>query len=875
MTLSRFGPEHETQARQVTELLQSIAGEVDVAMDPHRIALRALHVDPMGCVKVPYDKEAFRVWTDLHRRDPGDLLTLHHLAILHHARAFDLEAGKEPAKANADWEEALKLWHGLWKADAFWARIADRASRGAKRDPVDRLREQLPEILLQVHYDIAFDGATKNFRAQYHVAAARSSPFPEEALAKVRKCTYARVTALVPPNVWSPDELNPDVIDVGLKAIRAYLEKDPGYVPALEDALRLEVRLLRAWYTDLQALGEEPSPKRTSLLETMQHAAQAWRPYLDQLVPQAGSLDDDVRQKLSLWYRVVGDVFCALEGLQDALHFYEQGARGGIAGDPDTKRCEKAIGEVHARLAREAVVAKAPGARARCDAVRSRKGLSLHAHFVLANAYGLLEDFAAAKEVCHAGLRLAPDEAVADPREVQAFEEGRSLLQQTLVQLEVQELIHEAGEHMNAQRFGEALKLLDRAAPKGTAGGTVFFLRAQCLAALDEFEKARRDLAAFRREAGQDAAARKAGDDLEGSIRTAEDLTRRFGTGPAARLRGESVDAYNAGRHEEAARLLRKAIEASAKPGLPHGAPALKEDLALVLTDAAMNVLSDAGAHPSLEALRRAKAMLDEAAQAAPKAQRVVEAADLRKGVAARIEGIAVHGNARAHGLRQNAVEAFTAQRFEEAIRLLREALEASKPEMPGGAPALKKDLSMVLAGAAVSAVNALGDAPSAAALARARRMLEEAVSLDGANQGARDNLAALTNLERGSEVIRAHGNARAHDLQQQAVQVFNGGDAEAAIRLLREAIDASKSSVPGGAPALKKELSMVLAGAAVEEVNEAGPRGDMAALVKALARLQEAVQLDPQNQHARQNLEILKQMLGFGGGPLGRSWSD
>src|SRR5882757_4834378 len=104
LKIAPFGPAQVQVARQIDELLGLIAGELDAVIDPHELALRQLGIDASGWTKFPYQPEAFKIWDEILRRTPDDVETLHHLAIMHHARAFDLEIGTEPSKSNADWE---------------------------------------------------------------------------------------------------------------------------------------------------------------------------------------------------------------------------------------------------------------------------------------------------------------------------------------------------------------------------------------------------------------------------------------------------------------------------------------------------------------------------------------------------------------------------------------------------------------------------------------------------------------------------------------------------------------------------------------------------------------------------------------------------
>ena len=110
------------------------------------------------------------------------------------------------------------------------------------------------------------------------------SPFAKEACEAVRHNTYAKFIRQIAANVWQVDMLDPEVLKQGTDRIQAYLEIDPGCIPALEDALRLQLRMLQAWYQDLRALSGSQTSERMSLLQKLHEAADYWQPYLDQLI---------------------------------------------------------------------------------------------------------------------------------------------------------------------------------------------------------------------------------------------------------------------------------------------------------------------------------------------------------------------------------------------------------------------------------------------------------------------------------------------------------------------------------------------------------------------------------------------------------------
>src|SRR5207253_3008492 len=121
---------------------------------PERLALSDLGLTKDGAVITPYNDQAFQVWYDDLRSAPGNLRTLHHVAIMHHARAIDREKSNTPQQSDEDWQKALEYWHRLWSADEFWARVAEIACKnGSQKDKraVVELRERFPVLLLRMH----------------------------------------------------------------------------------------------------------------------------------------------------------------------------------------------------------------------------------------------------------------------------------------------------------------------------------------------------------------------------------------------------------------------------------------------------------------------------------------------------------------------------------------------------------------------------------------------------------------------------------------------------------------------------------------------------------------------------------------------------
>jgi tetratricopeptide (TPR) repeat protein len=608
------------RAAEVSGLMTQLRGLLDASMDPDRMALRYLGVDRMGWTQQVYCEDAFKVWSDQLKREPGRFQTIHHLAIMYHARAIDREAEPDPAKSNSDWEMALGYWSTLCGNDDFWNYLAGIACKEAKRDPVDELRNRMPELLLQVHYDIALAEGTKRHRIEFHIGLVKKSSFSKEAKEAVQRNSYTRFISRVPDTVWQIDTLDPAVIVQGMDAITEFLSIDPGCVPALEDAVRLQVRLLRARNTELQAAGDDQTA-RNKMLRLMQQEAEKWRPYFEQLVSLAKNsslaekLDEEVRQKLALWYRIMGDVLRALDRSEESIGFYQSGASIALKDDEECVRCTQKSGEAMAYVAREKAHKAEPGAKEYCNRVRRERGLSVTAHWLLANAFTLLDDFDTAEALCKAGIAMEPD--LTDLDALEEHEKDRERLSQMLREVgnarkrhDASQLIKAGQEHLKAERFNEAVAAFSSAQSQAPEEIAVHFYRAQAYAGLGNSAKALEDAREFSRKMPRDAPRdmRTAAENLEREIKEQAENIRKFGV-QTPRLRREAAMAYKAEQFSVAESKLREALNACPSPGRHE----VECELSIVLANWAVHEVNEAGVAPSLATLRTAEGRLQEA----------------------------------------------------------------------------------------------------------------------------------------------------------------------------------------------------------------------------------------------------------------------
>jgi hypothetical protein len=116
---------------------------------------------------------------------------IHHLAVAHHARAFDLEAVGESRTAAQHWHKALEHWAALRNDDRFWDGLREHLETvtGAPLPGglLDGVRARLPDDLLAPHVTLAIRyRLTDPDRARRHVECIRLSTLPDAAVTRAR-----------------------------------------------------------------------------------------------------------------------------------------------------------------------------------------------------------------------------------------------------------------------------------------------------------------------------------------------------------------------------------------------------------------------------------------------------------------------------------------------------------------------------------------------------------------------------------------------------------------------------------------------------------------------------------------------------------------
>lgn len=541
------------RATAVVAALSDLEGYLSAAVNPDRIALADLKMEPMGWTKHVYSKTAFDTWLAQLRLFPSDPLIRHHMAIMHHARAFDLEADSKPSESDADWEAAMEHWHQLYGMDAFWELLTAKACAGsARQDAVTKLRESFPQLVLAIHYDIALHKDTRDkrkSRAKFHIGMAQRAPFDARERAEAQRAAYNRYIQVVPDEVWQPRETREEVLDKGQKAIVEYLDLDPGCIPALEDALRLQRRVQQSRNTLWRSL-DENDPKRLALLQLEKKDAERWRPFFDQLINVVDELDEEVRDDLARWYRGRGSDLSAMKEHEKAIEFYERAVRVCRRDSDDQREHTRSLVQEMAMVARNKAEARESSARSYCERIAARTDLSIIACYVLAGAYMRLADQRSALALCDRGLAIEPD---FDDLEA---DEWLAQLATYKKDIPLISLLSQANEALKAAKPNVALRPLDEAETLAKEAGTlrdhndIYWLRAQAHLALDRIAEAKRDTELYlglldRNSSPTDIEAGKELQRMVAAKDTAQAIHRLLETAKGAMEAGRFKDALN------------------------------------------------------------------------------------------------------------------------------------------------------------------------------------------------------------------------------------------------------------------------------------------------------------------------------------------
>jgi len=195
---------------------------------------------------LPYTDEALEEFRLAHEAYPQDLGIIHHLAIGHHARAWDRELAGAPG-AFDDWKRALGYWHMLAAGD-FWSGLKQKLKAidpQADAAVIDEARRNLDEDLLNVHVDFVryYCELGRGERAAAHVEIVRRATIPPAVKMRLIERVYAAMTGSV------AEAVGLGAYESALAPIEQFLGLFPeaAYLPAL----RRHAEICKAWLSRL------------------------------------------------------------------------------------------------------------------------------------------------------------------------------------------------------------------------------------------------------------------------------------------------------------------------------------------------------------------------------------------------------------------------------------------------------------------------------------------------------------------------------------------------------------------------------------------------------------------------------------------------
>ncbi len=194
---------------------------------------------------LPYTDEALVEFEAAYTYDPDDVGIVHHLAIAHHARAWDFKL-QDDSRATREWEQALGYWRIIAASGEFWANLKAKFCKCAPEADsswLDEVRHNLLENLLDIHVDFIRHYCESGIseRATNHVEIVSRARIPPA----VKKRLIGKVFEVMTSPVGEAKAIQS--YSPGLAAVERFLLLFPDYLLAL----RMHAEICKAWVSGL------------------------------------------------------------------------------------------------------------------------------------------------------------------------------------------------------------------------------------------------------------------------------------------------------------------------------------------------------------------------------------------------------------------------------------------------------------------------------------------------------------------------------------------------------------------------------------------------------------------------------------------------
>jgi tetratricopeptide (TPR) repeat protein len=513
----------------------------------------------------PYTPDAITTFTAALERNEDDPDLLHHLAIAHHARAWDLELQGSP-QAFAAWEEALTYWRLLQTCPAFWQRLRHK---GLALDPgfdpgvVDAARQHLSMHLLEIHLDFIrhYYDQGRVQQAEHHIRLVRRAPLPPAVRKQMDQRLYEAMTGSV------PTALAGQQYEAAATAVERFLQLFPHYLVALQQI----IEIYQQWVAQTSARDQWEQ------VESLQARV---RPWATRLAAHAELATTPLaRLALAELAFAVGDKYRTRARSFRTQRHQDQHTVDAVTVQPERQACNVAIAWFaiawqHDPSYQDSLV----GALLHRGSLITDVGLAVEdsqqrEQLLTAAA----ADHRQALEVAPADfdalymmaqllwLRRQSDEAglLAEQAlavaEQHADAETVAVAQRLLKQIRLQPLLDQAMSHMQQESFANALPLLDQAVQLCPQAWLVFFRRAECQMKLGNIDAAEADCVSARTLASSTEES-NAIQELQDMLEHLRQRAQEFGSVAAFRLYQQALRCYEQDDYDGAIEKLRAAI---------------------------------------------------------------------------------------------------------------------------------------------------------------------------------------------------------------------------------------------------------------------------------------------------------------------------
>lgn len=292
------------QDGQVLKAVKQIRDRLRDRLTGHTIAYKhLLNGDDQTVINALHHNLAEEEWLKIYKENPQDWIACHHLAILYHARAFDLEMEGKEQEATIAWENALKYWQKIIEQAEPLTSIRsllqnlERYKEGHDRE-LAALSGKMVHDLLAIHhrwYDY-YISRKKEEHAERHYSILEKVPLEEKQtiLQSIYEKNYgSKVAELSKRFKNKKDEKSriqfAEEVERFYKRIHSISEKRSSLVPALRDlvilcAWRLQIELSK-WHLNLEQVQDRLTPlanERNRLNAELERL----RPQIDELESQ-------------------------------------------------------------------------------------------------------------------------------------------------------------------------------------------------------------------------------------------------------------------------------------------------------------------------------------------------------------------------------------------------------------------------------------------------------------------------------------------------------------------------------------------------------------------------------------------------------------